>query len=140
MKEVQLIRSESSEQGTFGALAGMGIWIAEPPDRGNLVGRSCIPAGEYLCHWQKSPRYGWCYQVCDVPGRTRILIHPGNLAGDKEKGLKTHTLGCLLPGKRLGRLTVRGKNQRAVLNSRTACHLIEREFNKDDFIININIH
>ena len=55
-----------------------------------------------------------------VPDRSHILVHIGNLGGDVEAGLHTHTHGCILPGMHRGSLTVRGRAQRAVLASRTA--------------------
>jgi hypothetical protein len=49
-------------------------------------------------------------------GRTYILIHSGNWAGDVSKDLNTHTNGCILLGMKRGYLA----GQRAVLMSRTA--------------------
>ena len=37
---------------------------------------SCITPGTYLCEWRESPKYGWCYEVTGVKGRSHILIHP----------------------------------------------------------------
>jgi len=36
-----------------------------------------------------SPKYGPCYKVHKVPGRTNILIHTGNTTDD--------TKGCVMP-------------------------------------------
>jgi hypothetical protein len=55
-----------------------------------------------------------------VPGRSYILLHEGNFSGDKEIGLRTHSAGCVLLGRKRGRLY----GQNAVLSSRTA----RREF------------
>ena len=117
-----LTRDETSDHGTLGVLlAGdLALHVMEPPDRGNRPNRSCIPARTYTVRPHVSPRYGRTLLVTDVPHRTHILIHAGNVGGDRDLGLHTHTLGCLLPGLRRGRLTVRGKAQRAVLSSRTA--------------------
>lgn len=54
--------------------------------------------------WLKSPKFGWVYHVFEVPERSGILIHPGNLAGDISKGLKSHSHGCLLPCGYYGRI------------------------------------
>ena len=80
----------------------------EPPWADNRPNVSCIPPGEYPCHWHKSPRYGWVYAVLEVPGRSHILIHPGNIV--------THTKGCILPGRRVGAIG----GMPAVLVSRAA--------------------
>lgn len=112
------MRTETGMHGTFGVLfAGGGAWqVAEPPWRDNRRNVSCIPAGTYRAVWHRSPRFGPVYWVRDVPGRSGILIHPGNLAGDRERGLLSHTYGCLLPGRYRGAL----RGQQAVLASRPA--------------------
>ena len=117
-----LTRSESTDHGTRGVLlAGdLALHVLEPPDRGNRPNRSCIPPGLYQVRPHISPRFGRVLAVAEVPDRTHILIHAGNVGGDVELGYHTHTLGCLLPGLRRGRLKVRGRMQRAVLSSRTA--------------------
>jgi len=61
----------------------------ELPDRNNVVNISCIPAGEYRLKMIVSPKYGTCYKVHGVEGRTNILIHTGNTVDD--------TLGCIMP-------------------------------------------
>ena len=118
-----LTRERSDDQGTFGRLEGAGLWLecAEPPWRDNAKNRSCIPPGQYLVRPHVSPRFGRCLQVEDVPDRTHVLVHAGNLGGDPELGYRTHTLGCLLPGTRRGRLWLPSCGwQRAVLASRSA--------------------
>ena len=121
-RRAALFRNETSDHGTFGRLRGNGLslFIAEPPKRDNLPGKSCIPAKVYLVVWHHSPRYGLCYRITDVAGRTHILQHSGNVAGNVDAGLHTHTKGCQLPGLRLGWITVKGIRQRAVLNSKSA--------------------
>ncbi|WP_461210398.1 DUF5675 family protein [Desulfocurvus sp. DL9XJH121] len=118
MRAVTLTRLATGEQGTFGLLeAGeLSLHTAELPERGNRCNVSCIPAGEYPCRVVRSPRFGRVYHVLDVPGRSGVLIHGGNLAGDEERGWLTHSHGCILPGLRSGRLG----DQLAVLCSRPA--------------------
>ena len=120
----RLLRDPSSEHGTLGRLlcgdGALDLHVIEPPWRHNRPNRSCIPAGVYRLVPHRSPRYGACYLVRDVPGRSHILVHAGNVGGDVALGLHTHTLGCLLPGLARGRLRVRGRMQRAVLSSRPA--------------------
>jgi len=64
---------------------------AERPDFNNEKGRSCIPAGTYECEKIISPSKGECISIKDVPNRTYILIHKGNLP---LKGSQ----GCILVG------------------------------------------
>ncbi|MUM77325.1 hypothetical protein GKC30_06745 [Pseudodesulfovibrio sp. F-1] len=97
IENMELVRMESSEAGTFGALRLDGrvfCLTLEPPDRGNAVGLSCIPAGRYQCRRVKSPRFGDTFEVAGVPGRTHILFHRGNVSAD--------TSGCVLLGSRFG--------------------------------------
>ena len=111
------------DHGTLGVLAARGLDplnVMEPPWRDNRRNRSCIPRGRYEVVPHLSPRFGRCLLVTGVPARSHILIHAGNFGGDRELGWHTHTLGCLLPGMRRGRLAVDGRVQEAVLASRTA--------------------
>lgn len=116
MKEVFLFRYLTSDQGTEGVLTTEGFFCKtlELPWRNNKRNVSCIPDGEYKVAIRQSPRFGTVYHVKEVTGRTYILIHSGNFAGDKSKGYKTHVNGCILLGKKHGFLG----EQRAVLNSR----------------------
>src|SRR3990167_3173439 len=96
---VTLQRWPHSAQGTPGRLVLDGAPIAysmELPDRANRPNVSRIPSGMYRCTWHRSPRFGWVYLVRDVPGRSLILIHPGNFAGDVRQGFITHSHGCIL--------------------------------------------
>lgn len=110
MKRAELIRLEKGAEGTFGVLRldGQVFCVTlEPPDRGNVEDVSCIPPGRYACRRVDSPRFGVTFEVADVPGRSHILLHPGNVTDD--------TRGCVLLGKRFGRL----RGHRAVLDSGT---------------------
>lgn len=62
----------------------------EPPDNGNQVNVSCIPEGVYTVKKIYSPKFGKCFHVQDVNGRSEILIHRGNYSRD--------TRGCIIPG------------------------------------------
>ena len=129
MKLAVLHRDRSDDEGTRGALTMPGLdplAIMEPPWRDNWRNVSCIPTGIYEVVPHLSPRHRRCLLVMDVPERSHILFHGGNLGGDEGLGYHTHTAGCLLPGLRRGRLTVKGRVQAAVLSSRTAFrHLME---------------
>lgn len=90
---LDLIRVGQSGRGTFGVLRNGEVPFAltlEPPWRNNLSNLSCIPAGKYLCRRVRSTRFGWTFQVQDVPERTHVLFHRGNAPEDTE--------GCILVG------------------------------------------
>jgi len=64
---------------------------------------------------------GRVYGVLGVPGRSNVLIHSANLAGDKSLGWDTQLQGCIAPCRRLGSIVnSRGRYQRAGLISRPA--------------------
>lgn len=131
---VVLLRDPSSDQGTLGNVFVDGrlfCHAVELPDRDNQQRISFIPKGKYLCKWHKSPKYGWVYLVTGVPGRSFILIHPGNWAGDVRKGFKSNSMGCLLFGRRRGLLS----GQKAVMVSRPAVRDFNRKMAKQDFYL-----
>ena len=72
----------------------------ELPDRNNERNYSRIPAGKYRCVWHRSPRFGWVYLVTDVQGRSHILTHSANWAGDSRKGYRCDLNGCIALGMR----------------------------------------
>lgn len=103
-----LKRVSYSDHGTFGVLLYENIPFAvtlERPWRDNRRSESCIPTGEYSClrcrrspdyGYADSPRFGDTFQVYNVPGRSKILFHKGNLDDDSH--------GCILIGEQFGRL------------------------------------
>lgn len=103
MTVLELVRLQTGKQGTFGVLkVNKEIFCAtlEPPDRGNEPFKSSVPTGQY-----EVEAYGQTYKIMDVPGRTRILFHPGNKVTD--------TKGCILVGETFEKL----QGDRAILNS-----------------------
>ena len=132
---MKLIRTETSDQGTFGILTydHRHVFTGELPWRNNERGNSCIPAGVYQVQMHTSPRFGRCYEVKDVPERTDILLHHGNWCGDDLLGFRTNVDGCILLGFGRGKLD----NQNAVLNSRRACHKFENDMDRKDFELEI---
>jgi Family of unknown function (DUF5675) len=117
MLRVGLVRTRHTDQGMMGVLIlpdGVFCNTLELPWRDNRPKRSCIPLGEYDVKIRQSPRFGRIYEVQNVPDRSYILIHSGNLAGDVEKGYVSHVEGCILLGKYFGPL----EGQLAVLASR----------------------
>lgn len=119
MTDCTLYRYNSDEQGTLGKLFIFQDWFVcytlELPWRDNEPFLSCIPAGTYPIAPYESSKFGSTYLIQEVPGRTGILFHSGNVAGDKHKDYRTHSAGCILPGKKRGILW----RQKAVLVSRT---------------------
>jgi len=104
-----LVRVSHNDDGVFGALLHHSIPFAvtlEPEDKNNQQNISCIPEGVYYCEPRNSPRFGWTYEVLNVPNRNNILFHSGNI--------EDNTQGCILVGESFGELG--GKT--AILDSR----------------------
>ncbi len=89
---LEIVRLEENERfGTFGILKinkRVTCVTLEPCDYENAPSISSIPAQQYLCKRIISPTFGETFEIFDVPGRTNVLFHKGNIAG--------HTLGCVL--------------------------------------------
>jgi hypothetical protein len=115
--ELYIHRLRRSDQGTEGRLSAPGLQFYCPclelPWRDNRTCVSCIPPGTYPVAWRESRRWK-AFHIRNVPGRSYILIHSGNYAGDVAKGWKTHVQGCVLLGSKFGCLN----GQRAILASR----------------------
>jgi hypothetical protein len=108
MMNAELIRVEKGESGTFGVLKIDGRVFCvtlEPQDKGNKKNISCIPEGTYTCKRNMSPKYGETFEITNVPNRSHVLIHSGNVV--------KHTKGCVLLARKFG---VLGED-RAILNS-----------------------
>lgn len=93
MKVFNLIRISEIKDGTFGVLLDDKIPFAltvERPWLENKKGESCIPDGFYTCRRLDSVKFGNTFEVCDVPGRTEILFHKGNVMDDSH--------GCIIIG------------------------------------------
>ena len=93
IRRLTLKRLSTGENGTFGVLLDGGIPFAvtlEPQWMDNQKNISCIPAGTNICDDTNSQKFGYTFEVKDVPNRTHILFHKGNY---------THnTKGCILVG------------------------------------------
>lgn len=99
---MKLIRVASNSEATYGVLIQGTIPFAvtlERPWLDNKRGESCIPRGHYVCVMVKSPRFGPTFMVKDVPGRSEILFHKGNLSDDSH--------GCILVGEQFNVITGR---------------------------------
>lgn len=91
--DLTIKRIASRNDGVFGVLLVGNEPIAltlERPWRNNRRGESCIPAGDYLCKRIKSVKFGNTFEVENVPGRSAILFHKGNVFEDSH--------GCILVG------------------------------------------
>lgn len=97
-----LQREKSTDGGTFGKLTlpdGTSYNTLELAWRNNESGKSCIPPGTYKVETRNSPKFGpGVYEVKNVPGRSAILIHSGNYAGNVDKGQKSNVQGCIMLG------------------------------------------
>lgn len=90
---------------------GRNFITLEPPITDGKKG--AIPAGTYQATLSYSPKFKTELPLLSgVPGRTTILIHPGNFPTD--------TQGCILVGKTLS------QNQHKILDSRSAVSSIVR--------------
>lgn len=90
---MKLVRVSKASIATYGVLMQGDIPFAltlERPWLDNQPNVSCIPAGKYECQRVDSPHFGNTFQVMNVPGRSHILFHKGNVATDSE--------GCILIG------------------------------------------
>ncbi len=139
--QATLTRIATGDQGTFGVLriGSFDCWTAELPWRDNLRSLSCVPQGTYEVRPRYSAKYKRHLHVLDVPGRSVILIHCGNFAGDREQGYRTHSTGCILVGRQFGKLRPgeSGPMQQAVLASRFAMSDLLRAAGNEPFTLTI---
>ncbi len=91
--KLTLHRQPSTPAGTFGILAVGNDPLChtlERPWDDNKPRLSCVPAGLYDCVRHNGSHFQNVWELCGVPGREAILIHPGNSIRDTE--------GCILVG------------------------------------------
>lgn len=133
---VELERWGYTPVGVFGTLR-IGRWscyTVERPWAGNRPNVSCIPEGVYPLRMRRSGvvtrstggeyQEGW--EVCDVPGRSYIMLHPANTMDDLE--------GCIGPGEDIG--VVGGKW--SVTHSRAAFReLMDQLDERDEWTLDI---
>lgn len=129
MLAAAILLREYRNDSTLGTLilpSGTILKTIERPWLDNKSNISCIPEGQYLAKWlsrSASGRYKRVWHIQDVPNRTGILMHAGNLV--------KHSLGCILPGMKAGKLG--GKD--AVLSSGEALNKMRRELGGEDFTL-----
>lgn len=113
--ELRLVRVTEHENATHGVLCIDGspeLVTLEDAWRANERMISCIPEGKYKLRRHRSPKFGLCYQVADVPERSEILVHAGNTHHD------TH--GCILIGMRYCKFAMAGKTESGIAESKKA--------------------
>jgi hypothetical protein len=110
--ELQLFRQSDNGKQTLGMIEANGkVWYTvELPWKDNERRVSCIPPGTYQMIQHYSPKFGPCYWLQDVPGRSEILIHPANYY--------SQLLGCIAPG--MNRADINGDGEIDVTSSRKA--------------------
>ena len=89
------------------------LFTLELPWRYNAILASCIPEGIYTILPYESSRFGSCFKIDDVVGRTNIRLHVGNTYQNTE--------GCILIGKRCGNFQ---DGEEAIFSSREAMDLL----------------
>lgn len=129
MKHFYLTRIAHNQDGTFGVLLDGTIPFCltlERPWLSNKKNVSCIPAGIYMCRRVDSPKFSETFQVLDVPKRSHILFHKGNLDDDSH--------GCILVGEEYGILG----NKNAILASGKAFkEFLARTEGENEFLLTI---
>ena len=113
MPTVRLVRVEENHRwGTFGNwIIGSEVFCVtlEPADLLNKQNVSSIPTQQYICKRYSSDKYPDTFQIMDVPGRDKVLIHSGNWIENTE--------GCILLAEHFRKLKVNGQAKRGILNS-----------------------
>jgi len=103
--DFELIRVSVSSVGCFGVLLCSGIPFAVTLERSFSDGPK-IPDGLWTCQQTTFLSGGYdTYEVMNVPGHSRLLIHRGNLPNDSD--------GCILLGRAFGLI----QDSPAILNS-----------------------
>ena len=103
------------------------VLTLELPDLGNQKNISCIPEGKYKVHRIYSPKFGNCFHLQDVPGRSAILIHRGNYTKD--------TRGCILVG--MNHIDIDSDGLKDVSDSTTAMNKLLTTITDNKFELNI---
>lgn len=126
---VRLVRELDDGRCTIGKIflpEGEMFFTLERPWLDNQTGVSCIPKpGTYHVLWRQRPNGRWTYWLSDVPGRSFILIHSGNVVGQVQ--------GCVLLGMARGLM----KGERAVFQSVTAVRLFEQIMRREPFLLEV---
>lgn len=129
---VKIVRYSSDNECVLGKVYINGVfqmYSGERPWLNNKVNVSCIPEGKYKCTRHVTANYPEArraYLINDVPGRSGILFHSGNIP-------TVDSSGCILLGLTFGKLN--GKD--AVLQSRDAMERFHEIINNREFDLEI---
>lgn len=129
MLPVVTLHREYKKSATLGILflpSGKILKTIERPWLNNERRVSCFPEGTYIVKWlprSGSGKYKRVWHVQNVPNRSGILFHGGNLV--------KHSLGCVIVGLRHGLL---GKLL-AVLSSKIGLDKMRSELEGKDFLL-----
>ncbi len=121
MKTVYLLRRQALKDRTLGRLFAfdglfrrLDLASLELPQKNNVQGVSCIPAGRYRLVPRSTQKRGDHLLVEGVPGREWILIHRGNFPSEIR--------GCILVG--MGHKDLDADGKPDVFSSRAAMGLL----------------
>ena len=126
--EVKVTRVTTGPDGTFGvfivdgepvAVTCENLWV----NNNRLI--SCIPDGKYEVSKFSGTKYKNVWQLHDVPSRSAILIHNGNLETDTE--------GCILAGESFANFN----GLRGIANSVKTIGML-RNLLPDEFILTVS--
>lgn len=123
MKTFIIRRIVTGTHGTFGVITHNDVPFAITLERewlNNERSISCIPEDLYICQRVNSPKFGNTFQVTDVPGRSHILFHKGNIDDDSH--------GCILVGEQFETL----KGSPAILASKRGYQEFMNKLEDDD--------
>lgn len=125
-----LVRYRHTKTHTYGVLmvGDIMLFTLELPWLNNQQNISCIPPGDYIVnylHRSGSGKFNRVYHVTDVPGRSGILFHAGNVPSQIQ--------GCILPGMKTGNLA----GQPAVLSSSVALEKMRSVIGKNSFNLKV---
>ena len=124
MLELTLHRLPVTTDGIFGRLHYNGELLCHTLE----PAWKAIPKGTYRVEYlpeSASGKYKDVYWIVDVPGRTGILIHKGNIQSD--------STGCILVGDKLGQLG----DTRGILHSYLALAKLHDTVKRETFILHI---
>lgn len=115
-------------KGSFNIIddSGATVWTTdslELPNRDNAKGISCIPAGVYIVNKVPASHIHYPhFQLQNVPNRSAVCIHCGNIAAltnvEVQAGKHPDILGCIMVGTGYADINVDGIDD--ITGSRTA--------------------
>ena len=132
---ITMKRIHTGDEGTSGIMYAPNFTCCtlELPWKDNKDNVSCITNGLYNVTPYKSHTFGDCFHIDEVYSRENILIHPLNFAGDKSKGKRSESEGCIGVG--MYHDIMRG--QLAVMKSRVAMDKLTKFIGGEEFLLSI---